>query len=784
MLTSLDQPGTIIEPHVSRGLKFGRLTSAAAVPNAAILNAILADPYLRSEIRLPGDVIFVGNPLVSAQTRGGPTIVGVSAWNNEITESDHSVRDTTPASNVVGPVTVLVYTGSTAGDYTASSLYRHRCAGSKFIRTSFQGRRITANNAYSGNKVPYGITLEHGGIGGLPTSKVEFDGCSFIQCAIGIYVPPLGQQDTILITGITWVQGCDTWFRSDEEQCVGIQQSGILNCNHDDPAFTLLDFTNTGGGSTASAGDVNFSGAVKFNRSGILLKTGKQAYTTSLFKFDFVRWDHTFMPNYTRPRVLIMNDPNEVDLRANIMLSNETSADYRRPLIFPKGESYNVRLGDLKGKLHQVDLDAWPEDGIISADDTCMDYVPAVTPAAWWHFGDPTTYGSPAEGAAVTSISVKAGSANNLTSVSSMTYDSDGMHFRPCLVGDGDNYTAANRIGANATLLYGSFAGWAQTNGTNQRTIASVTDGATDFVWAVTWQEDGAIELNVTSDGVVATSTRLESDDLAAYFQQSYIEWWFIGATNSCGRMGVRVNGSLKVRSHSLANTYNTPDAPMYILGGQNFAGSVALQFTGRPYDLKLDTALPAMTELALRRDSICSQIGAPVDVYVPMAVKGATNATPIVVTCGDTTNNHNHGLAVGDFVAIKGVLGNLAANGFFKVGSVPNDYSFSLQDVDGTNIAGSGTYTSGGTVTPNAMPEYTVTGATNATPIVITTSEAHGLVTGRTVLIQGVGGNTAANAVHKITVASTTTFSLQTPAGSNVAGSGAYTSGGRVTVI
>lgn len=65
------------------------------------------------------------------------------------------------------------------------------------------------------------------------------------------------------------------------------------------------------------------------------------------------------------------------------------------------------------------------------------------------------------------------------------------------------------------------------------------------------------------------------------------------------------------------------------------------------------------------------------------------------------------------------------------------------------------------------------ITNATNANPIVITTSAAHGYTTGNTVVISGVGGNTAANGRRTITVTGGTTFSIA------VAGNGAYTSGG-----
>lgn len=70
-------------------------------------------------------------------------------------------------------------------------------------------------------------------------------------------------------------------------------------------------------------------------------------------------------------------------------------------------------------------------------------------------------------------------------------------------------------------------------------------------------------------------------------------------------------------------------------------------------------------------------------------------------------------------------------------------------------------------------QPSGTITDATNATPIVIT-SAAHGLANGDIVAIRNVGGNTAANGVFIVANKTTDTFEL-----SASVGSGAYTSGG-----
>ena len=74
------------------------------------------------------------------------------------------------------------------------------------------------------------------------------------------------------------------------------------------------------------------------------------------------------------------------------------------------------------------------------------------------------------------------------------------------------------------------------------------------------------------------------------------------------------------------------------------------------------------------------------------------------------------------------------------------------------------------------------VAGATNATPIVVTTA-AHGLSDGTQVEIATVTGNTAANGTFYIDVLTTTTFALYSDEARTVpvAGNGAYVSGGYV---
>ncbi len=71
------------------------------------------------------------------------------------------------------------------------------------------------------------------------------------------------------------------------------------------------------------------------------------------------------------------------------------------------------------------------------------------------------------------------------------------------------------------------------------------------------------------------------------------------------------------------------------------------------------------------------------------------------------------------------------------------------------------------------------ITGATNATPIVLTIT-ANAWANNDIISCSGVGGNTAANGRFKVSAQATNTVTLLDPiTGANVAGNGAYTSGG-----
>jgi hypothetical protein len=128
------------------------------------------------------------------------------------------------------------------------------------------------------------------------------------------------------------------------------------------------------------------------------------------------------------------------------------------------------------------------------------------------------------------------------------------------------------------------------------------------------------------------------------------------------------------------------------------------------------------------------------------------------------------HGLPTGAQVSIGGVSGNTDANGTFTI-TVISATSFTLN-----GASANGTWTGGGTVA--SVAPATITAASNASPIAITTTSPHNLRTGAQVSISGAVGNTAANGAFPITVTGPTSFTLN-----GTTGNGAWTSGGTITL-
>lgn len=127
-----------------------------------------------------------------------------------------------------------------------------------------------------------------------------------------------------------------------------------------------------------------------------------------------------------------------------------------------------------------------------------------------------------------------------------------------------------------------------------------------------------------------------------------------------------------------------------------------------------------------------------------------------------------------GSFLGIFELNGTLsAAVTITDADSAPGDSNVSPT----YRIYGDGALITNGTGSLSKLDTTAVTGATNASPIVITAA-SHGLETGNRVVISSVGGNTAANGTFTITKVNANSFSLD---GST--GNGAYTSGGTAHV-
>lgn len=94
---------------------------------------------------------------------------------------------------------------------------------------------------------------------------------------------------------------------------------------------------------------------------------------------------------------------------------------------------------------------------------------------------------------------------------------------------------------------------------------------------------------------------------------------------------------------------------------------------------------------------------------------------------------------------------------------------SLALQDGGGNEVGWLGV---------QADAAKVITGATNATPVVVTIA-GHGYENGDTVFISGVGGNTATNGYRIVQAVAANTFEITDLDGVDVAGNGAYTTGG-----
>ncbi len=151
-----------------------------------------------------------------------------------------------------------------------------------------------------------------------------------------------------------------------------------------------------------------------------------------------------------------------------------------------------------------------------------------------------------------------------------------------------------------------------------------------------------------------------------------------------------------------------------------------------------------------------------------PVDTAGATSVylTPKESNLGTISGNGR--IAISDGTRPK--LYNSSEISSSLSGMTPGTYDYFVYDLAGSPFLESLAWN------PNSTG--TITAASNATPIVIT-STAHGLTADMCVYISGVGGNTNANGVYRVGTVAANTFQLLTYAGASRAGNASYTSGG-----
>ncbi|MCB1206665.1 MAG: hypothetical protein KDN18_20570, partial [Verrucomicrobiae bacterium] len=233
---------------------------------------------------------------------------------------------------------------------------------------------------------------------------------------------------------------------------------------------------------------------------------------------------------------------------------------------------------------------------------------------------------------------------------------------------------------------------------------------------------------------------------------------------------GKNISG-LVVRGNTILISVNTADSSSTTNGGvwrSTDGGTTFTRMTvgdgtgatglpsGVSYDIVSSSAAPntIYTNVALTTPSTAKGIFRSTDLGATWTRVSTTDMNNRI-----TTSTSNIEMSVGNLGnVVVGILESGAPVGIFH--STDSGATWSEMDAPSIPIT--------------SATVFTVTSATNASPITITTSADHGLSTNNYVEIAGVTGNTAANGIHQITVTGTATFSLDFSVGN-----GSYAGGG-----
>ncbi len=133
-------------------------------------------------------------------------------------------------------------------------------------------------------------------------------------------------------------------------------------------------------------------------------------------------------------------------------------------------------------------------------------------------------------------------------------------------------------------------------------------------------------------------------------------------------------------------------------------------------------------------------------------SISGITQANPAVVTTG------THGFSNGQLIYIYGVGGMTQVNGSLFTAAGVTGTTFQLS---GINSSAYTAYTTGGTASPAAVPQFTTT---SGSPVVTVTLEAHGLAAGDRInlpISTTVGGVTIIGTYTATTISSVNAFTI-----------------------
>lgn len=261
------------------------------------------------------------------------------------------------------------------------------------------------------------------------------------------------------------------------------------------------------------------------------------------------------------------------------------------------------------------------------------------------------------------------------------------------------------------------------------------------------------------------------------------VEAYACNIANTTGSAGVLDNsaGSIYVRCFSHDNAGNKNNGFAIVAAGAQFIDCVSANNGNCGFYNPNNTSMTCLncdaynngSDGFLENSSSCSHYencNAVANQGYGFNFVGA--ALPILINCGVGTGSAANVSGKSNIPATCGVIGIGGTGGIISYSSGAQPWSAPVNGNFNISLAAAEN-TGRGNFTQTGYLSGSVTAASNAAPIVIT-SNGHGLNVGDMVVVAAVSGNTAANGTWPVSAVTTNTFTL-----SGSSGNGAYTSGG-----